>query len=106
MEFHPKDVPVFKTYSISDEKRASEAAEEMVRLGFKDRKDGFRVIMPKDNSKLAKRIGYIITTGVTHGLRQANEARDVKYWTYHHDKNHYGIVLIGSSALEDLGFDA
>ena len=106
MEFHPKDLPVCKTYDINDEKGATEAAEEMVKLGFKDRRDGFRVIMPKDNSKLAKRIGYTITTGVTHGLRQANEARDIKYWTYHHDKEHYGIVLIGSKALEEIGFDA
>ena len=41
--------------------------------------------MPKE-SKLAKRIGYTVTTGVTHGLRQKNEVRDIRYWTYHHDE--------------------
>lgn len=104
MEFHPRDVPVSKTYDVKDEGGAAEAAEDMVRLGFRGRKGGFRVLMPKANSKLAKRIGYAVTTGVTHGLRQANETRDIKYWTYHHDEGHYAIVLIGSKALEDLGF--
>ena len=58
--------------------------------------------MPK-SEKTAKRIGYMVTTGVTHGLRQANEPRDVRYWTYHHDADHYAIVLISNSVLEELG---
>ncbi|MCE2497451.1 MAG: hypothetical protein J4F28_00365 [Nitrosopumilaceae archaeon] len=103
MEFHPRDVPAFKTYDVKDEGGAAEAAEDMVHLGFKGRKEGFRVIMPKADSKLAKRIGYAVTTGVTHGLRQASETRDIKYWTYHYDEGHYAIVLIGSGALEELG---
>jgi len=59
--------------------------------------------MPKE-TKLAKRIGYTVTTGVTHGLRQKNEIRDIKYWTYHHDKDHYAIVLISNKILTELGF--
>lgn len=105
MEFHPKDIPVFKTYDLKDERDAVKAADDMVRLGFKNRKEGFRILMPKENSKVAKRMGYAVTTGVTHGLRQINEHRDVKYWTYHHDKDHYAIVLISSKSLEALGFD-
>lgn len=103
MEFHPKNIPIFKTFDLKDEKDASDAVEEMVNLGFKDRKEGFKVLMPKE-SKLAKRIGYTVTTGVTHGLRQKNEIRDVRYWTYHHDAEHYAIVLISSKALTELGF--
>ena len=103
MEFHPKNIPIFKTFELRDEKDASDAVEEMVNLGFKDRKEGFKVLMPKE-SKLAKRIGYTVTTGVTHGLRQKNEIRDVRYWTYHHDAEHYAIVLISSKALTELGF--
>ena len=103
MEFHPKNIPIFKTFDLKDEKDASDAVEEMVNLGFKDRKEGFKVLMPK-KSKLAKRIGYTVTTGVTHGLRQKNEIRDVRYWTYHHDAEHYAIVLISSKALTELGF--
>ena len=103
MEFHPKDLPVSKTYDLKDEKEAIKAVEDMVKLGFQVKKEGFRVLMPKE-SKIAKRIGYTITTGITHGLRQKNENRDIKYWTYHHDDEHYAIVLISSDILTELGF--
>ncbi len=103
MEFHPKNLPVIKTYDLKDVKDASDAVEDMVKLGFNNRKEGFRVLMPKE-SKLAKRIGYTVTTGVTYGLRQKKEIRDIKYWTYHHDENHYAIVLISSKGLTELGF--
>ncbi|BDQ31397.1 MAG: hypothetical protein K5798_08070 [Nitrosopumilus sp.] len=103
MDFHPKDLPISKTYDLKDEKNAMEAVEDMIRIGFKKRKEGFKVLMPKE-SKIAKRIGYTVTTGVTHGLRQKNEIRDIRYWTYHHDDEHYAIVLISNSALADLGF--
>lgn len=103
MDFHPKDIPIYKTYDLSDEKAATEAAEDMAALGFKDRDEGFKVLMPKD-PKLAKRIGYTVTTGVTYGLRQRGKKRDVKYWTYHHDADHYAIVFIDGAALSRLGF--
>ncbi len=103
MDFHPKYLPISKTYDLKDEKDASEAVKDMVKLGFKNRKEGFKVLMPKE-SRIAKRIGYTVTTGVTQGLRQKNEVRDIKYWTYHHDKDHYAIVLISNSSLTELGF--
>ena len=103
MDFHPKNLPISKTYDLKDEKDASNAVEDMVKLGFKNRKEGFKVLMPKE-SKLAKRIGYTVTTGVTQGLRQKNEPRDIKYWTYHHDEDHYAIVLISNTTLKELGF--
>ena len=103
MDFHPKDLPISKTYDLKDEKDALEAVEDMVKLGFKNRKEGFKVLMPKE-PKLAKRIGYTVTTGVTHGLGQKNEIRDIKYWTYHHDDEHFAIVLISNVSLTELGF--
>lgn len=104
MEFHPKKLPISKTYDLKDEKDASIAVEDMVNLGFKNRKEGFKVLMPKE-TKLAKKIGYTITTGVIHGLREKNEIRDIKYWTYHHDDEHFAIVLISNNTLIELGFD-
>jgi len=59
--------------------------------------------MPKD-SEIAKRIGYIVTTGVNYWLRKHKKDQNIRYWTYHHDDAHYAIVLISSSALEELGF--
>lgn len=103
MDFHPKDLPITKIYDLKDEKDALDAVEDMVKIGFRDKKEGFKVLMPKE-SKIAKRIGYSVTTGVTHGLRQKNEIRDIRYWTYHHDEEHYAIVLISNTTLTSLGF--
>ena len=103
MDFHPNELPVFKTYDLKDEKDANDAVEDMVNLGFSNRKEGFKVLMPKKD-KLAKRIGYTVTTGVNYGLRKKNETREIKYWTYHHDSDHYAIVLISNKVLEELGF--
>ena len=103
MEFHPSKLPIAKIFDLKDEKDASDAAEEMVKLGFENRKEGYKVLMPKD-SKLAKRMGYIVTTSVNHGLRHNNQDRNIRYWTYHQDKEHYAIVLISGSVLEKLGF--
>ena len=103
MSFHPKDLPIFKTYDLKSEEGVSDAVEDMVNLGFSNRKEGFKVLMPKE-SKLAKRIGYSVTTGINYELRNKNETRDIKYWTYHHDSEHYAIILISNRALEALGF--
>ena len=103
MDFHPKDLPIFKTYDLKDEQDAVDAVDDMVNLGFRNRKEGFKVLMPKE-TKLAKRIGYSVTTGVNYGLRKKNESRDIKYWTYHHDNDHYAITLISNKVLEELGY--
>lgn len=38
MDFHPKDLPVSKTYDLKDEKDASNAVEDMVNIGFQGKK--------------------------------------------------------------------
>ena len=93
-------IPIIKTFDLKDEKDAYDAAEEMVKIGFYKEKKGFKVLMPK---KTAKRIGYIITTSVTSDLKKADQERDIRYWTYHHDKEHYAIVLVSSKVVEELG---
>jgi len=103
MEFHPSQIPIANTFDVKDEKDAEEAAEEMVRIGFANKKTGFKVLMPKD-SKIAKRVGLIITTSVNYGLRKTKQEGDLRYWTYHNDKDHYAIVLISSKVFDDLNF--
>ena len=98
-----EQIPILKIFDIKDEKDASAAADEMVRLGFLNEKKGFNVLMPKE-SRLAKRIGYIVTTSVTTGLGKIGQDRNIKYWTYHHDADHYAIVLINAQVLDELGF--
>ncbi len=104
MDFHPSQIPIAKIFDIKDEKDASDAAHEMVKIGFTSEDKGFKVIMPKDNEKRAKRMGYTITTTVTFALRQTDQDRNVKYWTYHEDKDHYAIVFVNYKVLEKLGF--
>jgi len=103
MEFHPSQIPIAKTFDVKDEKDAEEAVEEMIRIGFTNKKTGFKVLMPKD-SKIAKRVGYIVTTSINYGLRKTKQERDLRYWTYQYDKDHYAIVLISSKVFEELGF--
>jgi len=103
MEFDPSKLPITKIFDLKDEKDASDAAEEIVKLGFENKKEGYKVLMPKD-SKIAKRIGYTVTTGINYWLRKDNKERNIRYWTYHHDDAHYAIVFIDSNALEELGF--
>ena len=104
MEFHPSKIPISKTFDVKDEKQATESAHEMVMMGFDKEDKGYKVLMSKEDEKTAKRIGYTVTTTVTYALRKTNQERDVRYWTYHEDENHYGIVFVSSKVLEKLDF--
>ena len=104
MEFHPSKIPISKTFDVKDEKQASEVAHEMVMMGFDKEDKGYKILMSKENDRTAKRIGYTITTTVTYALRKTNQERDVRYWTYHEDKDNYAIVFVSSKVLEKLGF--
>lgn len=101
MEFHPSKIPIVKTYEVIDEKSASDAVEDMVKLGVSQRKEGFKVLMPKEK-KQAKRIGYTVTTSLSYGLSKAGQDRNVRYWTFHEDKDHYAIILISAEGFEQL----
>ncbi len=95
-------IPLAKVFDVSDVEGAERAAEEMVRMGFAGRKDGFKVLMPKEKM-LAKRIGFTVVTGIRHGLRRSGRDSDVGHWTYHEDAGHYAILLAGADALEGCG---
>ena len=98
-----EQIPILKSFDVNDEKDASNTADEIVKLGFLNEKKGFKVIMPKE-SRLARRIGYILTTTITAGLGKIGQDRNIKYWTYHHDEEHYAIVLVNAQVLDELGF--
>ena len=102
MDFHPSQIPVLKTFNVSNEGGAENAASEMVKSGFSTQQNGFKVLMPKDR-KTATKIGFLLVNELNYGLRKSKQERDVRYWIYHHDKSHYAIVLISSKALEKLG---
>jgi hypothetical protein len=99
-----ESIPIKETFDLKDEKDAYDAAEKMIQIGFYKEKKGFKVLMPKESKKIAERMGLIVTTAVTSGLRKENQHRDIRYWTYFHDKEHYAIVLVSSKVVEELDF--
>lgn len=103
MDFHPSQLPVAYSFQIEDERKAVDLAEQMVRLGFSAQKGAFKIIMTKEQ-KAAKKIGFTIMNELNFGLRKAKQERDVRYWIYSHDADHYAMVLISSKVMADLGF--
>lgn len=103
MDFHPSQLPVAHLFQIEDERKAVELAEQMVKLGFTTQKGAFKVIMTKEQ-KTAKKIGFTIMNELNFGLRKTKQERDVRYWIYSHDADHYAMVLISSRVMEELGF--
>lgn len=103
MEFHPSQIPISKTFEIENEMMAPEIASEMVKLGFPTQKGGFKVIMTKDK-EVARKIGFTIMNELNQNLRKAKQERDVRYWIYSHDQDHFAMVLISSRVLGSLGF--
>lgn len=103
VDFHPSQLPLAQSFEIQDEHKAADLAAEMVDLGFSTQKGAFRVIMTKDQ-KIAKKIGFTIMNELNFGLRKTKQERDIKYWIYSHDADHYAMVLISSKVIQDLGF--
>ena len=103
MEFHPSHLPIVHSFTIEDERESTDVASEMVKMGFSMQKGAFKVIMTKEQ-KSAKKIGFTIMNELNFGLRKTKQERDIKYWIYSHDKEHYAMVLISSKVMQELGF--
>jgi hypothetical protein len=101
MDFHPSHIPITKTFELDNEHMAPDIAAEMVKIGFSSQKGGFRVIITKEKNT-AKKIGFTIMNELNLGLRKAKQERDVRYWVYSYDQDHFAMVLIGSRVLDDL----
>ncbi len=102
MEFHPSQIPITKTFQLDTEQKAPDVAAEMVRLGFATQKGAYRIIMTKDKST-AKKIGFTIMSELNLGLRKTKQERDVRYWIYSYDPDHYAMVLISAKVFDSLG---
>jgi hypothetical protein len=103
MDFHPSQLPIIQSFQIDDERKAPDLAAQMVKLGFATQKGAFRIIMTKEQ-KTAKKIGFTIMNELNFGLRKTKQERDVRYWIYSHDTDHYAMVLISSKVMQELGF--
>lgn len=103
MEFHPSQLPISQTFQADDEGKASDIAQQMVKMGFASQKGAFRIIMTKEKGT-AKKIGFTILNELVLGLKKTKQERDIRYWIYSHDAEHYAMVLISSKVLSTLGF--
>lgn len=103
MEFHPSQLPVIQTFNIEDERKTSAIADQIVRMGFSTQKGAFKIIMTKEK-KTAKKIGFTLVNEINIGLRKTKQERDVRYWIYSHDTDHFAMVLISSKVMQELGF--
>ncbi len=103
MDFHPSQLPIVQSFQIDDERKAQDLADQMVKLGFSTQKGAFKVIMTKEQ-KTAKKIGFTIMNELNFGLKKTKQERDVRYWIYSYDADHYAMVLISSKVMEELGF--
>jgi len=103
MEFHPSQLPIAHSFTIDDEQKSADVAAQMIKIGFSMQKGAFKIIMTKEQ-KVAKKIGFTIMNELNFGLRKVKQERDVRYWIYSHDKDHYAMVLISSKVMQELGF--
>jgi len=103
MDFHPSQLPILQTFQLEDEHKAPDIAQQMVKLGFASQKGAFRIIMTKEKDT-AKKIGFTVLNEINVGLRKTKQERDIRYWIYSHDLDHYAMVLISAKVLQELGF--
>lgn len=100
MEIHPSQIPTSHTFSVKDYHDALTVLNEMLAMDF-SKESGFKVLMPKDQN-LARSIGYTIVNELNKGLRMQRYSGNVKYFVYHHDPEHYAIILVTEEKLSKL----
>lgn len=99
MDVHPSKIPVSKSFDIKDQRDVGKVINEMLAMDFKER--GCRILMPKEQN-LAKRLGYVIVNELNRGLRMQRYPHKIRYFVYHHDPEHYAIVIVSEETLAKL----
>ena len=62
MDFHPKNLPISKTYIVKNENDAIKAVEDMVNLGFKEKTDKKELLRDSEQADLTKVVGELDQT--------------------------------------------
>jgi len=99
MDMHPSKIPISKSFDVKDQSDAWKVIGEMLAMDFKE--TGFKILMPKDQN-LAKKLGYTIVNELNKGLRMQRYSHKIRYFVYHHDPEHYAIVIASEEALAKL----
>ncbi len=99
MDIHPSKIPVSKLFDVKDQSDVGKVINEMLAIDFKEA--GCRILMPKEQN-LAKRLGYTIVNELNKGLRMRRYPHNIRYFVYHHDPEHYAIVIASEEILAKL----
>lgn len=99
MDIHPSRIPVGQSFDIKDYAEASKALDEMLSMDL--REGGLKILLPKDR-ELARRLGYRIVNELNRGLRMKQYRSNICYFVYHHDPEHYAVVIAAEEVLARL----
>ena len=100
MDIHPSQIPISQLFDVKDYSEVWEVINEMLAMDFSKEK-GFKILIPKDQN-LAKKLGYTILNELNKGLRVQQYRHNIRYFVYHHDPEHYAIVIASEEALAKL----
>lgn len=62
---------------------------------------GFKILIPNDQN-LARKLGYTIVNELNSGLRIKRYTHNIRYFVYHHDPEHYAIVIASEEVISKL----
>jgi len=99
VSIHPSQIPIGQLFDVKDYSEAWEVVNEMLAMDFKE--TGFKILIPKDEN-LARKLGYTIVNELNRGLRLKRFKHNVRYFVYHHDPEHYAIVIVSEEVLAKL----
>ena len=97
---HPSQIPISRLFDVKDHSEAWEVIREMLAMDLSKEK-GFKILIPKDQS-LARKLGYTIVNELNKGLRIRRYQQNIRYFVYHHDPEHYAIVIANEEVLAKL----
>jgi len=100
MDMHPSQIPISQLFDIKDYSEVWEVINEMLTMDFSKEK-GIKILIPKDQN-LAKKLGYTILNELNKGLRLRQYKHNIRYFVYHHDPEHYAIVIASEETLAKL----
>ena len=100
MDIHPSQIPISQLFDVKDYSEAWKVINEMLAMDF-SRETGFKILMPKDQN-LARKLGYTIVNELNKGLRIQQYQHNIRFFVYHHDPEHYAIVIASEEVLAKL----
>ena len=100
MDVHPSQIPISQLFNVKDHSDAWKTINEMLAMDF-SKEQAFKILMPKDQD-LARKLGYAIVNELNKGLRIQRYQHNIRYFVYHHDSEHYAIVIASEEVLAKL----